>query len=162
MEKREEKERTLISQTGTFNKGFTLIEIITVIFILSIAIAIVLPSINVERSITYEVKRFAALLRYMLDEAATKKEVLHLTIEIPEKRVIYEIAEGRKEESFNYFTAVRSSSRGDIRDSILTLFFYPTGVKENFIFTFQNRKEKYEVNINPISRRVKIEKINEF
>lgn len=161
MEKRAERERTLISRTGISSRGFTLLEIIVVLFIISIALGIVLPSINIERSLSSEVKRFASVLRYILDEAATKKETLYLTVKLPEKRIIYELSEGKKEESLPHLLEIRSSSKGNIKDSNLTIFFYPSGVREAFVFMFQDKKEGYEVKINPVSNRVKIERVNQ-
>ncbi|MFN3740420.1 MAG: Tfp pilus assembly protein FimT/FimU [Thermodesulfovibrionales bacterium] len=159
MEKREERERTLISRTGISSRGFTLLEIIVVLFIISITLGIVIPSINIERSLGSEVKRFASVLRYLLDEAATKKETLYLTIKIPEKRIIYEVSEGKKEGSLPHLVEISSSSRGSLKDSSLTIFFYPSGVREGFVFIFQDKKERYEVKINPVSNRVKIERV---
>lgn len=160
MEKRAERGRTLISRTGISSRGFTLLEIIIVIFIISITLGIVLPAINIERSLKAEVKRFASVLRYILDEAVTKKETLYLTVKLPEKRISYEISGGKKEESLPHLVEIKSSSRGELKDSSLTIFFYPTGVREAFVFTFQDKKERYEVKINPVSNRVKIEKLN--
>lgn len=161
MVKREERERTLISRTGISSRGFTLLEIIIVLFILSITLGIVLPSINIERSLGSEVKRFASVLRYILDEAATKKETLYLTVKMPEKKISYEVSEGKKEESLPHLVEIKTSSRGNLKDSNLTIFFYPSGVREGFVFIFQDKKERHEVKINPVSNRVKIEKVNQ-
>lgn len=160
MVKREEREKTLTLQTGISNKGFTLLEVLIVLFIISVTFGIVLPSINTERALSSEVKRFASLLRYLLDEATTKKTTLYLTIRMPERKLIYETPEGKKEESFPNLVEINSSLKGNIRDSTLTIFFYPSGVREIFVFLFQDKKEIYKVNINPLSSRVKIERLN--
>ncbi len=164
MVKREERERTLISRTGISSncyfctKGFTLLEIIVVLFIISITLGIVLPSINIKKSLSSEAKRFASVLRYILDEAATKKETLYLTVKIQEKRIFYEVSEGKRQESLPHLVGIKTSSRGDLKDSSLTILFYPSGVREAFVFIFQDKKERYEVKINPVSNRVRIEK----
>jgi len=167
MEKKEEKARTLISRTGISSnfylatKGFTLIEIIVVIFILSISLAIVFPSINTKRSLNSEAKRLASILRYLLDNAITKKETFTLTVKFPERIFIYETSEGKKEEIFPNLESIKSLKDTVKEDSSITIFFYPTGVKDFFTFVLKNEKEKYIVHINPVSNRVKIEKQGE-
>jgi|GEM_PF-1503517 len=164
MEKKEEKARTLISRTGISSnfylatKGFTLIEIIVVIFILSISLAIVFPSINTKRSLNSEAKRLASILRYLLDNAITKKETFTLTVKFPERVLIYETSEGKREERFPDLENVQTSKDTIRENSSITIFFYPTGVKDLFTFVLKNEKEEYLVKINPVSYRVKIER----
>ncbi len=168
MEKREERERTQISRTGissnppiyllsgevTVQKGFTLIEIIVVIFIISIGLTVVLPAINIERSLKSEARLLSSILRYIMDTSITKKERLTVTVNLQDKTLQYETPEGKKKERFPHLQEVRSPSRGTIRDSELIIFFYPSGIKEQFIFVLKNEKETYEVEINPVSNRV--------
>jgi general secretion pathway protein H len=163
MEKREEKARTLTSRTGISSnyylhtRGFTLLEIIVVIFILSLSLAIVFPSINTKRTLNSEAKRLASILRYLLDNAITKKETLTLTVKFPERVLIYETSEGKREERFPALEGIQSSQDTIKEGSSITIFFYPTGVKDLFTFVLKNEKEEYLVKINPVSNRVKIE-----
>lgn len=154
--KREEKERTQTSQTGISNEGFTLLELIVVIFIISITLGIVLSSINTRPSLTSEAKRLSAILRYVLDEAISKKQTLTVTAKIPEKRLIYELPEGKKEEFFPHLAEIRQGSKGTLKDSELKIFFYPSGVKDLFIFILRDDKDRFEITLNPLSNRVNI------
>ena len=156
MVRREERAKTLISRTGISSKGFTLIEIIVVLFIISITLGIVFPSINTGRSLKAEAKRLSSILRYILDEAITKKQTLTLTVHLSEKRIIYELPEGKKEELFPHLEEIKASSRGTVKDSSLTIFFYPSGIREDFIFVFKDEREVCEVEINPVSNRIKL------
>lgn len=159
MEKREEKAKTLTLRTGIFSKGFTILEIIITLFIISLTLGLVLPSINTERPLKAEAKRLSSILRYLLDEAITKKETLTLTVRLPEKRITYEVPEGKKEELFPHLEEIKTSSRGTVKDSNLTIFFYPSGIREHFIFIFKAEKDVWEVEINPVSNRIKLRSI---
>lgn len=158
MEEREEKERTLISQTGISSKGFTLLELVVVIFILSLTLMMVYPSININKSIMSEVKRFASILRYLNDTSITTKNSLKLKIFLQEKRILYETQEGLKEERFPHLDYIETPSRGIIRDSEVELTLKPSGLREELRFSFLEKDERFFVILNPFSNRVVVKK----
>jgi prepilin-type N-terminal cleavage/methylation domain-containing protein len=65
-------------------KAFTLIELIIVIFIISLTTALVMPSLwnTDERELKSEGKRIGNTLRYVYDEAVGKKKTYMIKIDI--------------------------------------------------------------------------------
>ena len=140
------------------NKGFTLFEIVVVIFILSVIAAIVLPSVTVmgTAKINSDAKRIASILRYLNDTAQTTKETASLKIDVKKRLLSYETAEGKKEEIFDTIRSVELQSRGMLQASEITLFFHPTGVAENIEIHLSDERTNVAVSFNHLSGRVKI------
>lgn len=73
-----------ILQTGTCRKGLSLIELIVVIFIISIITAIVIPSFwsTEQNSLLVEAKHLQRTLQYIYDESISKKESFILLVNL--------------------------------------------------------------------------------
>lgn len=172
MAERVEKERMRTSQTGTSSKeGFTLIELIVVIFIISLFLAITVPSFTgIESHDTRtEVKRFASILRYLNDTASARKEELNLTVNFGDHSISYTAEEGEKRERIEYLRSVFLQTKGTINDGSVKITFTPMGAGEFLKFYFDsNRAPKNSevsgktlivVELNPLSGRVRIDEI---
>ncbi|MEW6715580.1 MAG: prepilin-type N-terminal cleavage/methylation domain-containing protein, partial [Nitrospirota bacterium] len=72
------------SNSANSELGFTLIELIVVIFILSIASALIIPSFMDagEGSLKSDAKRMGSALRYVHDESVSKKKDYLFTINL--------------------------------------------------------------------------------
>ena len=140
------------------SKGFTLFEIVVVIFILSVIAAIVLPSITVmgTAKINSDAKRIASILRYLNDTAQTTKETASLKIDVKKRLLSYETAEGKKEEIFDTIRSVETQSRGALHAGEVTLFFHSTGAAENVEIHLSDERTNVAVSFNHLSGRVKI------
>jgi len=160
MEKKAVKEKMQISKTGICNNktGYTLLELVLVIFILSIAAAVVLPSIAVFQTnkINSDAKRVASILRFLNDTAITTKETSLLKIDLKKRLLIYSTAEGKKEETFDTVRSVQLQSKGMLSDGEITLFFHPTGAAESMNLYLSDGKSNLMVSFNNLSGRVKI------
>lgn len=160
MEKKAEKEKMPISKTGICNnrRGFTLFEIIVVIFILSITAAIILPSISAmgTAKINSEAKKLASILRYLNDTTQTTKQTSTLKIDIQKRKLSYETLEGKKTETFETIRSVELQSRGMLQAGEITLFFYPSGAAENVEIHLSDGRTNLVVSFNHLSGRVKI------
>lgn len=140
------------------NKGFTLFEIILVIFILSISAAIILPSFSVFETtkLKSDAKKIASILRYLNEDAITTKETASLKIDLKKKLLKYNITGEEKEELFETIQSAELQSRGIISEGEIILFFYPQGAAENINIKLSDNKSNFLVAFNHLSGRVKI------
>lgn len=140
------------------NNGFTLLELVLVIFILSIIMGLVMPSFYgiVEGRLKAETGRVASLLRYLNDNAIARKETFPLKINLNEKTLKWDANGGDKAERFSSLYSVSTTSTGDISEGEATLFFGPLGLQENLIVTLREKDREMSILFNHLSGRVKI------
>ncbi|MCI0469904.1 MAG: prepilin-type N-terminal cleavage/methylation domain-containing protein, partial [Nitrospirae bacterium] len=113
--------------------GFTLLELIVVIFVLSLFIGLVMPSfygIGAGR-LRSDAGRMASALRYLNDSAISGKETIPLNISLDDKTIRWKSREGEKSEVFNYLFEIVITSAGKISEGEVTVFFEPNGLQEN-------------------------------
>ncbi|MCX7913034.1 MAG: prepilin-type N-terminal cleavage/methylation domain-containing protein [Thermodesulfovibrionales bacterium] len=148
-----------ILETGTCNKkGFTLLELIVVIFILSISAAIIFPSFTLfeDKKIKSEAKKIASILRFLNDNAITTKESNSLKIDLGKKLFTYISQEGKKEEIFETLNSVELPSKGRISIGEVTIFFSQHGASENINIYLSDKNSNLTIALNHLSGRVKI------
>lgn len=149
-----------ISKIGTCNNknGFTLLELVLVVFIISIAAAVIFPSFSVFEAakIKSDAKKIASILRYLNENAITTKETSSLKIDFKKKFLSYNSTEGKKEEIFETIRSAELQSRGMLSDGEIVLFFHPSGAAENINIYLSDNKLSLMVILNHLSGRVKI------
>ena len=147
-----------ISGTGNCNKGFTLLELAVVIFLVSIMLALALPSFPVigESRIKSDAKRLSSILRYLNDSAVSAKETFSLKADFREKTIMHKGPDGEKKETFDSISSVELQSKGRVSEGELIIFFGPTGTSEAFSFILRDNDKTMTVSFNPLSGRVKI------
>lgn len=160
MQKRAVRERMPISKTGicNSNKGFTLLELVLVIFIVSISAALIFPSFSVFETtkLKADAKKIASILRYLNESAITTKETASLKIDLKKKLLIYSATEGKKEELFDTIRSAELQSKGMLSEGEITLFFYHSGAAENISIYLSDNKSNLIVTFYHLSGRVKI------
>jgi len=149
------------SKTGIYNKkakGFTLLELLVVIFILSVITALVMPSFYGigEGKLKSETGRIASLLRYLNDTAISRKETYFLTLNLDTKTATWSTPEGERSEKFNSLLNISTTATKNISRGEITLFFNPLGLQENLIITLKDSDRELSVLFNPLSGRAKI------
>jgi|WetSurSiteA1Bulk_404760.scaffolds.fasta_scaffold00652_7 general secretion pathway protein H len=160
MGKKAGKGKMRISRAGTCNSiGFSLIELIVVLFILSLVLAIVLPTFSSfgENRLKAEAREMASILRYMNDNAVSRKETFFLKFDLGKNEVAWSEPEGHKTRVFDDLTGVEIQSKGLVSTGELTLFFEPLGAPENLIVYMERGDSHMTVTLNHLSGRVKIE-----
>ncbi len=149
-----------ISKAGICNNkvGFTLLELVLVIFIFSVAAAIVFPSFSVFETtkIKSDAKKIASILRYLNESAITTKETSSLKLDLKRKSLLYIAQDGEKKDVFDTIHAVELQSKGMLSEGDVTLFFYPQGAAENINIHLSDNKSSLIVAFNHLSGRVKI------
>jgi len=139
--------------------GFTLVELAVVLFIISLFLAIVIPSFSTSPGggLKAEARRAASMLRQISDTSASRKETVALTFDLTNKLARWPEEGGDRAESFETLRAVELQSRGRVDEGELTVLFDPLVSAEAMrIYLADDEGRSLEVTFNPISRRVKI------
>ncbi len=154
------------------NSGFTLLELLIVIIILTGALAIIFPSISGvdEYVFNSEVRRVAGLIRH-LDEAATQKKLYYKVWFSPDDESIYvetspdgsefELARDSGLRGFTLKSGadiedITLRSFGKVDEGKVAIIFNPTFGAEAFNLHLRGADKVITLNYNPYSGRVKV------
>lgn len=146
------------SITGICRNGFTLLELIIVIFIISLVLAVSFPSFTVRQDGTLksEAGQIASILRYLNDSAIFTKETYGLNINFKDRVLRYKGPEGEKTERIENLSGITLQSRGKVSDGEVTVFFGPAGTGESFTIHLTGVESSLEIVFNALSGRVKV------
>lgn len=158
MENSGEKDMILISQTGIRNKGLTLIELIVVIFIISLSTAIVIPSLwhtNKEEIIS-DAKRLSNTLRYVHNEAVSRREAHSFNLNLDQDT--YGFSSTSEKRSFRMngtggFKDVMIPSLGTLTEGEVSIAFGLLGSEEPLIIHIFYEDLEYTIIFNNITGR---------
>ena len=153
----------LILQAGICNKkkrptGFTLLELIIVVFIISLLSAIVLPSFYQlgTDSLKPDAKKLASLIRYLNDSAIYSKQTFILKFDLQDRSLSWHGPDGDKTDKFKDLTGLNLSSKGMVKEGQVTVVFGPLGLQENLDIILNNGEKEFKIMFNSLSGRVKI------
>ncbi len=152
---------SLHPSTFILSRGFTLLELIVVIFVVSVVLALVLPSFTGigESRISSEAKRLASIVRYLNDNAISTKETIQMKINLSDRAVSYTGPDGEKAERFGDISAIDLQSKGTVSEGEVTVFFGPLGAQESFSIYLGAGDSRMTVSFNSVSGKVKINKV---
>lgn len=138
-------------------RGFTLFELVVVLFILSLLLAVVIPSFSTSGGrLKSEAREVASVIRYLNDAAAMRKTALSLSFDFKNRSLSWE-EEGRgRTERIESLVSVTLPTRGEVTEGELIVFFSPLGLAEHMDVRLALGEEEMTVSFNPISRRTKI------
>ena len=159
MEKKAEKARMQISRTGISSRlGFTLLELIVVLFIISLVMVLILPSFSGfgENKLKSEAREMASILRYMNDSATSRKETFLMKFDLDEGTVYWKGPDGEKKKKFDDINGVTTQSTGKVSKGEITLFFEPLGIRENLSVYMTKGNKEMAITLNHLSGKVKI------
>lgn len=145
-------------QPPVTNSGFTLLELIVVIFIVSMILAVSLPSftgLGASR-LRSDSKKAASILRYLNDTAITTKDSLDLKVNLKDKTLYYKGPEGEKKEKLETLGGISLQSKGLVSEGEVIVFFNQSGVSENINIHLKDDKSSTTVELNSASGRVRI------
>lgn len=143
------------------NSAFTLIELIIVIFIISLTTALIFPNLwdNGETALRSEAKRIANTLRYIYDEAAGKKHTYTLKVNINEGSWGFESEKESKWFKLKediVFRDIMIPSLGMITAGEAVLPFGPLGPEEPITLHLLKNELEYTITFNHLNGRVKV------
>lgn len=138
--------------------AFTLLELIVVLFIVSLVAAIVLPSFTGfgETELRSEAREMASILSYMNDSAVSRKETFLMRFDLDKNMVYWKGPDGEKTRRFDDITGVATQTAGMVSKGEITLFFEPLGIQENIEVHMSRRDKDMTITLNHLSGRVKI------
>jgi len=138
--------------------GFTLLELMMVVFIISIVLALSLPTFTGmgDNKLLSDAKRIASILRYLNDSALSTKESLTLKVDFKDKVIGYNGPEGEKSERIDSLSGVELQSRGMVTEGELLVFFSPLGARENITMHLGDEGPTIAIALNSMNGRVKI------
>jgi len=139
-------------------RGFTLLELIVVIFVIALLAGIVFPSFRSlsERQLSADARRTASLLQYLSDSAMASKETYSVDFDLQKSSISWKGPEGAKTESLKTLAGVDLQSKGMTRQGLVTVFFGPAGIMEYIEVLLKDDENEMKVAFNPISGRAKI------
>ncbi|MEW6602197.1 MAG: type II secretion system protein [Nitrospirota bacterium] len=148
-------------ESGRQGEGFTLIELIVVIFIISLATALVMPNlwISKERALMHEAKRIGNTLMYIYDEAVGKKQVYALKLDLSSDTFAYESEKEKRSFSLEdgiSFKNIVIPSMGEIAIGEVIYPLGPLGPEEPITLHLIKDDSEYTVLFNHLSGRAKI------
>jgi prepilin-type N-terminal cleavage/methylation domain-containing protein len=148
----------LTSRIGTCRRGFTLLELLTVIFIVSLMLALSFPSFRfqTDMKLKSEAVRIASILRYLNDSAISTKEACAMNMIFKDRSLQYKVPDGEKKENFETLSAISLQSRGKVSSGEVTVIFLPTGTGESLSIHLSDERSYMRVVFNALSGRVKI------
>ena len=147
------------SRAGIYsNSGFTLLELVVVLFLLSLVMAIVFPSFAGlgEGRLKSEAKEMASVMRYLNDTAEARKETFSIKFDLDKNIVSWRGPEGEKAKKFEDITGVTTQSDGTVSTGELTFFFDSLGARENLSVHMGRGDRNMTITLNYLSGRVKI------
>ena len=112
-----------------------------------------------EASLKSEAKRMANTLRYIYDEAVSRKQTIAITFDIENNRWSYESkSESRSFEAKDdvMFKDIYIPSHGEVLRGELTLIFGPLGPEEPITIHLMKDKIEYTVKFNHLTGRAKV------
>jgi prepilin-type N-terminal cleavage/methylation domain-containing protein len=138
--------------------GFTLFELIVVLFLISLVMALALPSFTDfgERKLKSEVREMASLLRYMNDSAIARKETYFMRFDLDEGTVSWTGPDGKREKGFDDINGITTQATGRVSKGEITFFFEPLGTRENISVHMSDGSNEMSVTLYHLSGRVKI------
>jgi general secretion pathway protein H len=139
-------------------RGFTLLELIVVIFTVSMLIAVILPSFPVlkEQRLRTDAGRVASMLRYLNDNAISTKQVCEMRINIKQGILNIKGPDGEKIEKITGLTGITLQSKGRVSDGEVIIPFSPTGGGEHFTIHLASSEASLDIVFNALSGRVKV------
>lgn len=138
-------------------KGFTLLELAVVVFIIAMLAALVFPAFfGADNRVKAEARKTASLLRYLNDNAISTKSVYPLKFNLADRVLSWQGPDGEKAERLKALTSVTLTSKGEIKEGEVTVFFGPLGIQENLAVYLRDDRLGMTVSLSPVSGRVKL------
>lgn len=149
------------SNPRTLLDGFTFIELVVVIFILSLATVLIMPSFweTEKDAVKTEAKHLSSALRYIYDNAVGKKQIYSFNVNLDNESWGFK----SKKETRNFKTKgdveirdIVVPSLGEVSNGEVTIEFGPMGPEEPIILHLRKGKSEYTIILNHLDGRTKI------
>ncbi len=136
-------------------EGFTLLELLVVIGLVSLLMAIVFPSLYGAEGMRLksDATRIASVLRYLNDTSIATKDGYSLTFDFRENTISWKGPDVEKTEQFKSLTSVELPSKGNVSEGQVVVSFGPLGIQESLVVHLRQPGETMMVAFNQLSGR---------
>lgn len=137
--------------------GFTLLELLVVIFIVSLIASLVFPALRTDTGrLRADAKKVSSILRYISDSAIATKHTYTVRFDLDKHLIEWEGPEGKRTESLNTLQSVNIKPKGTIKEGEVKIYAGPDGIEDFIEVTLSGEETIAIVEFNPISGRVKV------
>lgn len=144
-------------RTGTCTKeGFTLLELVVVLFIISLFAVTILPSFSRRESASGDAVQMASLLRELNDSSLTMQKSYWIKFDLDGRDIDWNGPDGERSMPVKTLSGLSLPSKGNVKDGTLTFFFDPGGALEDLKVRLRSENDAYTVYLNEMSGRVKV------
>lgn len=172
MEKKAAKGKIPTSRAGTWNKGYTLIELSIIMILLGIVLLIAIPKLGwlEDTKLRGTSRELAGTIQSLFDESVMKKVPYQLVFDITERR--YLIIEGKMNEETSEVVDVtnkykmlpekiiikdiETETTRKVTEGEVALNFYPDGFMDKSVIHISDGKKDYTLITTPLTGKVKI------
>lgn len=139
-------------------KGFTLLELIVALFLISVLAAVILPSFAGlgERRVKSEAREIASILRSLNDNAISRKETYWVKFDLDGNLIQWKSPEGEKTKGFDGLTSLTTQSTGTLSKGEITIPIEPLGFRENLSVLVGSGEKNMTITFNHLNGKVKI------
>jgi Tfp pilus assembly protein FimT len=143
---------------NTLPRGFTFLDLIVALFLISLITAIVMPSFAGfgERKVKSEAREVASILRFVHDSAISRKETYWIKFDLDGNVIAWNSPDGEKMKRIGNLTGLSTQSMGTVSRGEVTLFAGPLGLNENISLHIGSGDEDMTVTFHHLSGKVKI------
>ena len=170
MEKRVERVKMPISRAGTWNRGYTLIELSLIILLIGVILVFVLPKLDNlgDTRLRTTARQLAGKIQSLYDESVLKKQPYQLVFDITNRTYSYAeisddvssvISDSAKETSMPekvFIKDIVMPSEGKITEGKVTIRFFPDGYVEKNTIHLSDGKKDFTLVTTPLTGKVKI------
>lgn len=149
--------------TSTFdpskNSGFTLTEILLVLFILSLVTALILPTFIDRATLNHDAKLVASMLRFLYDTTVSTKKDCFLKFDLQTKVVSYKCNQEERQYKVGSLMRVESATVSSIDASVVYVTFN-LGMQDSLRVYLSEGDRVVKVYLNSITGKVKVSEQN--
>ena len=152
------------SRAGTWNKGFTLIELSLIILLIGVILVFALPKLdNIwDTKLRTAARRLSGTIQSLFDESVLKKKPYQIVFDITNRSYsisaseVVEIAKKVNLPDKIFIKDIVTPTEGRITDGTVPIRFYPDGFVEKNIIHLSDGKKDYTLVTTPLTGKVKI------
>jgi len=139
-------------------EGFSFLELIVTLFLVSLVAAIVLPSFAGfgERKLKSEAREVASIMRFVHDSAVSRKESYWIKFDLGHNLIAWKSPEGEKMRRFQNMTSLSTQSTGTVSRGEVTIIIDPPGLKEDISVHMGMKDDNMIITLNHLSGKVRI------
>lgn len=135
--------------------GFTLTEILVVLFIISIVTALILPSFSDRGGLNNDARLVASMLRYLYDTSLATKKDCSLKFDLQTKIVSYDCNQEKRQYKVSSMRRVESATVTSTDAGVVYVTF-SAGIQDNLRVYLSEGDRAVKVYLNGLTGKVRI------